>query len=119
MDLVKPPELTTRSTSQWPNMIIFPKELRDAIPDYGGRALVFDSVTGATHNLPAAIEELRGARGFSVGPRARVQLVVHETGKLKGRYPVWMDLDTATMRALGQFLVDLAGRAEAAQQRHQ
>ena len=82
--------------------MIFPQHLRDAIPVYGGRVLVFDSVTGKTNSSI-----------FPTGPRAQAKLVVHETGKLNGAFDIWLDLDSATMRALGQFFVDLADKAEA------
>ena len=84
-------------------MIVFPKELRDAIWEYGGRALVFDSVTESHLNSPV----------FDMGARARFHLVVHETGKLDGKFALFADLDTETTRALGQYLIELADRAEA------
>ncbi len=87
-----------------PNTMIFPQHLRDAIPVYGGRVLVFDSVTGKTNSHFAI---------FPTGPRAQAKLVVHETEKLNGAFDIWLDLDSATMRALGHFFVDLADKAEA------
>lgn len=117
MDLVKPPGGSlTAPPSAYPNMVIFPRALREAIPEYGDRALVFDAVTGAKENLPAAIAGLTGASRFAIAPRAQAKFVVHETGKLDGQYAIWMDLDTETMRALGRFLMDLADQAETAQQ---
>ena len=95
-------ELSIRGKSQWPNMFILPREIRDAIPHYGARALVFDSVRGST-----------GPMRFDPSPRAQVQFIVHETGKLKVEFTLFMDLDSTTTRALGQFLIDLADRAEA------
>ena len=87
-----------------PNTMIFPQHLRDAIPVYGGRVLVFDSVTGKTNSHFSIVPTV---------PRAQVKLVVHETGKLSGAFDIWLDLDSDTMRALGQFFVDLADKAEA------
>lgn len=84
--------------------MIFPQHLREAIPVYGGRVLVFDSVTGKTNSHYSI---------FPTGPRAQAKLVVHETGKLNGAFDIWLDLDSDTMRALGQFFVDLADIAEA------
>jgi hypothetical protein len=55
MDLTVSPGEAIRSKSLWPNTIVFPKELRDAIPDYGSRALVFDSVSGSPSNAPVSI----------------------------------------------------------------
>jgi hypothetical protein len=117
MDLTKAPSLALRGRAEWPNLFVFPKELRDAIPDYGARALVFDAVSGSTNNLPAEISGLAGAMPFEVGPRAQAQFLVHESGKLDGKFVLWVDLDATTMRALGQFLVELADRAEAQQRR--
>jgi hypothetical protein len=93
-----------RSQSRWPNTISFPKELRDAIPDYGPRALVFDSVSGAHSRswVPTAD-----------GARAQLGFLVHETGKLNGQFTLLVDLDAETTRALEKFLVDLADQAEA------
>ena len=62
---------------------------------------MFDSIRGWTGAIP-----------FAPGTRAQVQLIVHETGKLKGEFALSMDLDATTTRALGQFLIDLADRAE-------
>ena len=115
MDLTNSPRLALNRPSPYPNVFVFPKELRDAIPEYGSRALVFDEVSGTTGNLPAAIAGLRGPIPFDVAARAQAQFVVHESGKLNGRFLVSMDLDSATMRALGQFLLDLAERAEVQQ----
>lgn len=117
MDLVKPPAGSPAAPApRYPNMVIFPRALREAIPEYGDRALVFDAVTGATDNIPAAIAGLTGASRFAIAPRAQAKFVVHETGRLDGQYAIWMDLDTETMRALGRFLCDLADRAESQQQ---
>ena len=115
MDLTKPRSLALRGRAAWPNLFVFPKELRDAIPDYGARALVFDAVSGSTNNLPAEISGLAGAMPFEVGPRAQAQFLVHESGKLDGKFVLWADLDSTTMRALGKFLIELADRAEAQQ----
>ena len=46
------------------------------------------------------------------GPRTFLRFDVHETGKSDAAYPVWIDLDPASMRALGKFMVELADRAE-------
>jgi len=113
MDLTKRLGLSIRGKSPWPNMFIFPKELRDTIPHYGARALVFDCVYGSTNNFPAKLSGLVGEIPFDLGPRAQLQFIVHETGKLDGKFALWMDLDSMTTRALGQFLVDLANRTEA------
>jgi hypothetical protein len=45
-------------------------------------------------------------------PRAQLQMLVHETGKLDGKFTLLVDLDAETTRALGKFLVELADEAE-------
>jgi hypothetical protein len=94
-----------RLSDPWPNMFIFPKQLREMIPDYGPRALVVDEVTGAPNY---GIESGYGPSGT----RALVQFVVHETGNLDGKAPVYLDVDVSTLRSLGQFLMDLAQQIE-------
>jgi hypothetical protein len=106
------PKLALNAPPSYPNLFVFPRELRDATPEYGARALVFDEVSGSTGNLPAAIAGRRGAMPVDIAPRAQAQFLVHESGELEGRFVLSIDLDTTTMRALGQFLIDLAQRAE-------
>ena len=103
MELAPSSDLAVRSKSLWPNTIVFPKELRDAIPDYGSRALVFDSVSGLHSRLPVPMAD---------GARAQIGFLVHETGKLNGQFTLLVDLDSETTRALGKFLIELADRAE-------
>lgn len=112
MDLTVSPGLAIRSKSRWPNMIVFPKELRDAIPDYGPRALVFDSVSGSPSNAPVPIAGMIGETLLDYGARTKIHFLVHETGKLDGQFNLLVDLDSETTRALGQFLVELADQAE-------
>lgn len=113
MNLIPQGGVSVRSKSRWPNMIVFPKELREAIPEYGSRALVFDSVTESHLNAPLPISGMIDENLFNMGARAQIQLLVHETGKLDGKFALLADLDTETTRALGQFLIDLADRTEA------
>lgn len=113
MELTPPPKPPARANTEWPNTITFPKELRDAIPDYAPRALVFDSVSGA-HYDGSQFSRLLGVPYRGNGARTRLKLLVHETGKLKGQFDLLVDLDTETTRALGQYLIDLANQAEAA-----
>ncbi len=101
MDLTNSPSLTVRGRRSMAQPLCVPKELRDAIPEYGARALVFDGVSGSTGNLPAQISGLAGATQFEIGPRAQAQFLVHESGKLDGRFTLWVDLDSTTIRALG------------------
>ena len=78
----------------------FPRELRDAIPPTcGGRVLQLDSVTA-------------GASRSILGERVNLRLLVKETGKLKGRYTVAVDLQADAARHLAAMLLELAGRAE-------
>lgn len=92
---------TSNQSGPWPNLFIFPEELREMIPNCGPRALVVGEVTGEpNHGL---------ASGF--GPsatRAVVRFVVHESGKIGSRVPVYLDMDGPTLRSLGQFLTELA-----------
>jgi hypothetical protein len=111
MELTPPPQVPARSRSPWPNTITFPKELRDAIPTYAPRALVFDSVSGS-HYDGAAFSAILGRTPAQPSARANLKFLVHETGKLNGMFELHVDLDTETARALGKFLVDLADQAE-------
>lgn len=112
MELTPPPGLPIQARSAWPNTITFPKELRDAIPDYGPRALVFDSVDGAPYD-GNAISALIG-RYRANSARTRLKFLVHETGKLNGEFNLLLDMDAETTRALGKYLIELADRADAA-----
>ena len=102
MELTKRDTPSARRDARWPNVFIFPKELRDLIPDHGARALVVDEVQG----VPAL-----GIVDAEAALRIRLQFIVHETGKLQGRLPVYLDLDAATMRALGKFMIGLADQS--------
>jgi hypothetical protein len=64
-----------------------------------------------------AVSGMIGEEHFDFGPRTRTEVLVHETGKLDGQFTLLLDLDSATTRALGEFFVDLANRAEAPEQR--
>lgn len=105
-----------RARRRIPNSIIFPKELRDAIPSHSPRALQFDRVsarpspiqTFASLGNPQALS----AAGFEVTPRVRLSLLAHETGKLNGQFEIGLDLDAETLRALGEFFVKLADQAD-------
>jgi hypothetical protein len=85
------------------NYMTFPTELRDAIPDlptYVGRALELASTDGQASNT----------RLF--GARVHLLLGIRETGKLKGRFTVRMDLQVEAARALAASILELADRAE-------
>jgi hypothetical protein len=112
MSLVPSPGFALRGKSRWPNLIVFPKELRAAIPDYGARALVFDSVSGSPAHSPLPLGVVDPAVYLERLSRTRIELLVHETGKLDGKFTLLVDMDSETTRALGQFLIDLAEQAE-------
>src|ERR1043166_7657726 len=79
------------------NHMTFPSELRDAIPELptcAGRVLLLDSTTGG-HSLS----------------RVSLRLQVRETGRLKGKYTVVMDLQPEAARHLADMLRQLADQA--------
>lgn len=81
------------------NTILFPRELRDAIPDlptYAGRVLELASIDGKL------------AENALGGKRVHLKLAVAETGKLKGKFVVRIDLQPEAARALAETLVKLA-----------
>ena len=83
------------------NTMAFPRELRGAIPDlHTGRVLELDSINGHAANT----------RQF--GPRVELKLMVAETGKLKGKFVIGMNLRVAAARQLAATLTQLADDAE-------
>lgn len=85
------------------NTILFPRELRDAIPDlptYTGRVLELESIDGTLSDT------------VPFGRRVHVKMVVTETGKLKGKFVVRLDLEADAARALAETLMQLAGQLE-------
>ncbi len=84
------------------NYMTFPCELRNAIPDlptYVGRTLELSSTHGHASNT------------LLFGARVHLALGIQETGKLKGRFTVRMDLEVEAARALAASLIELADRA--------
>lgn len=84
------------------NTMLFPRELREAIPDTPtcvGRVLEISSTSGKASNFGL------------FGPRVHLQFVVKETGKLTGRFAVLADLNVAEARALAVTLAQLAEQA--------
>lgn len=76
------------------NVIMFPRELRDAIPDlptYTGRVLELESIDGSVVDTPWS------------GPQVNVKMVVTETGRLKGKFVVRLACNPAP-RALSRKL---------------
>jgi len=86
-----------------PNSMNFPQALRDAIPTLQrcwGRSLILSAITGRALNSPFW------------GRRVRVKFQVEESGKLSGKFDVWMDIDPAAARGLARTLEQLAAEAE-------
>ena len=97
-----------RSRGGWRplNTMNFPRELRDAIPTLArcwGRCLMLSSITGRAINDPVFW-----------GKRVRVKFQVEETGKLTGKFDVWMDIDPEAARELARTLSQLADEADKA-----
>jgi len=85
------------------NTIAFPRELRDAIPDLPtcvGRVLKLDAVNGKASNT-----ELFGGR-------IHLSLAVRETGRLKGKFVVRIDLLPEAARTLAATLTRLADEVD-------
>jgi hypothetical protein len=85
------------------NTIAFPRELRAAIPDLPtcvGRVLKLDSVGGKASNTSL------------YGERIHLSLAACETGKLKGKFVVRIDLLPEAARTLGATLARLAGEVD-------
>jgi hypothetical protein len=81
------------------NMMAFPRELREAIPDlHGGRVLELDSINGQASKF--------------FGPPIALRLVVKETGKLNGRFAIRMHLQIDAARELAATLNKLADTTE-------
>lgn len=88
------------------NTILFPRELRDAIPDlptYAGRVLELESIDGTMSNTPF------------FGPLVHVKMTVIETGKLKGRFVVRLGLHAEAARAMAETLMQLADQLDSQQ----
>lgn len=88
------------------NTMNFPQALREAIPTLQrcwGRCLILSSITGRALNDP-----------FFWGKRVRVKFQVEESGKLSGKFDVWMDIDLEAARGLARTLLQLAEEAEKA-----
>lgn len=103
------PALPTPTSSRRmrpPNTMNFPQALRDAIPTLArcwGRSLVLTSITGRALDDP-----------LFWGRRVRVKFQVEESGKLTGKFDVWMDVDPEAARGLARTLNQLADEAEKA-----
>jgi len=86
------------------NAMTFPRELREAIPElHGARDLELDSIDGRSSNI------------VFFGLLVQLKLVVKETGKLKGRFVIGMDLQPDAARELAATLTRLADVAQNSQ----
>jgi len=88
-----------------PNTMNFPQALRDAIPTLSrcwGRSLILSAITG------------RALHSSLTGRRVRIKFRVEESGKLTGKFDVWMDVDPEAARELARTLNQLADQAEKA-----
>ncbi len=88
---------------QWPNTMTFPRALREAIPEmdsYAGRVLKLDAIGGQCRH------------SFEFGKRVLIRFSVRETGKLKGEFDVFADIDGEAARALARSLEQLADQVE-------
>ena len=88
------------------NTMNFPQALRDAILTLArcwGRCLMLTSITGRALNDPTFW-----------GKRVRVKFHVEESGKLTGKFDVWMDVDPEAARGLARTLLQLAEEADKA-----
>jgi hypothetical protein len=85
------------------NTIAFPRALREAIPDLPtcvGRVLKLDSINGKSSNTDL------------FGGRIHLSLAARETGRLKGKFMVRIDLLPEAARTLAATLMRLAGEIE-------
>jgi len=101
-------ELTAGKVSTRPgqrrNAMTFPRELRNAIPElHGASDLELDSIDGRSSNM------------VFFGPLVQLKPVVKETGKLKGRFVIGMDLQPEAARELAATLTKLADGAKNSQ----
>jgi hypothetical protein len=80
--------------------MVFPNQLRDAIPVSSARVLEL-------HEF-----DLHAFNTNQTGPRVQAVLSVKESGKLTGRFEVLLDLQAAPARVLAQRLLELADEAE-------
>jgi hypothetical protein len=83
------------------NWIAFPRELRSAISElHGARLLEIDALSGKSSNTPL------------FGRFVELNVVVKETGKLRGEFILWMGLQADAARQLAATLTRLADELE-------
>jgi hypothetical protein len=78
------------------NSVMFPRELRDAIPDHkpsAGRVLKLESVAAQAANT------------IEWGRRVHIKLEVCETGTLSGKFDVLVDIEVDAAKATGQTIL--------------
>jgi hypothetical protein len=98
-----PKQPARRATWLRGNSMYFPKDLRDAIPEWenSARMLNLTNIDGNCSHTP-----LRGKR-------IELNFHVEETGQLHGAFNVYADLEIEAARALAATLAELVKRAEA------
>jgi hypothetical protein len=95
--------MSNKLRRQPPDWVTFPRQLRDAIPDWdmsGGRVLQLESADAGASDNPWT------------GRRVAVKLRVCETGKLTGVFDVWVDLNISAAKALAELIQSAAEQAE-------
>jgi hypothetical protein len=99
---VMPRERPLLKTAKQPNLVTFPRALRDAIPaepTMAGRVLHLSTIDAKPSHTYR-------------GRRVQLRLTAEESGKLTGRFPILMDFDLDSARCLAATLMEIAGRAE-------
>jgi hypothetical protein len=94
--------MTTELRRTLPNWITFPRELRDAIPD-------FKPSLGRVLQLECA--DVAATDTVWTGHRVAVKLTVCETGKLMGSFDIGISLDPHAALSLADLLRNAAERA--------
>ena len=94
--------MSTAVTRPLPNWVLFPRELRDAIPD-------FEPCAGRLLRLENA--DVGPSDHEWVGRRVSLKLTVCETGKLSGSFDVVCSLNIEAAKALAELLQSAAEKA--------
>ena len=94
--------MTTEIRRTLPNWITFPRELREAIPD-------FEPCAGRVLQLESA--DVSATDTVWTGHRVSVKLTVCETGKLTGSFDIGISLDPHAALSLADLLRNAAQRA--------
>jgi hypothetical protein len=102
-DVVRRKQVRAAMKRLFPNAMVFPHGLRDAIPgsDLPGcdRALILASIDGSCRQTPD-------------GGRVRLNFEVKESGKLTRTFKVYADMEADAARALSATLLGLVEQLE-------